>query len=85
MRSLACLPGLAESLGGTGGPRARLFGLEALFTTPLDKTGPEALFVRGLVLPRCQAVGVAGFLRLERDRLAVWDTRQWQEKERRQE
>jgi hypothetical protein len=62
MRSLACLAGLAESLGGTGGPLARLAGLEVLLATPFDKTGPDALFVRGLVLPRCQAFGVAGFL-----------------------
>jgi hypothetical protein len=62
MRSLACLTGLVESLGGTGGPLARLVDLAALLTTPLDKTGPEALFVSGLVLPRCQALGVVGFL-----------------------
>jgi len=64
MWSLACFVGLFVSLGGTGGPFWAA-GLEELLEMPLDTAEPEALFVKGLVEPRCHAVGVAGFLEEE--------------------
>jgi hypothetical protein len=50
------------SFAESDGPLDELVALDPLFATPFDTTGPEARFVNGFVLPRCQATGVVGFL-----------------------
>ena len=52
-----------DSFEGTGGPFEEGEGFELATVMPLETALPETLWVTGLVLPRCHAFGVEGFLR----------------------